>query len=80
MPNSMHNNLQTVLIELGADQGTIQSADTKPQTPAAKPSQPSDTEAMNTELRRLASDSQAQGDSKAAKEYLDMIVPASSQH
>ncbi len=41
---------------------------------------PTDTEAMNTELRRLASDSQAHGDSKAAKEYLDMIVPASSQH
>ncbi len=44
------------------------------------PAQPSDTEAMNTELRRLASDSQAHGDSRAAKEYLDMIVPASSQH
>jgi hypothetical protein len=41
---------------------------------------PSDADAMNTELRRLASDSQAHGDSKAAKEYLDMIVPSSSQH
>jgi outer membrane murein-binding lipoprotein Lpp len=40
----------------------------------------SDTESMNTELRRLAIDSQAHGDQKAAKEYLDMIVPASSQH
>jgi Domain of unknown function (DUF4823) len=46
---------------------------------ATVPGPPSETEVMNTELRRLARDSQAHGDQKAAKEYLDMIVPASSQ-
>ena len=39
-----------------------------------------DVDAMNVQLRRLASDSLANGDPKAAKEYLDMIVPAASQH
>jgi hypothetical protein len=41
---------------------------------------PADVEAMNAELRQLAKDSLANGDPKAAKDYLDMIVPASSQH
>jgi hypothetical protein len=40
----------------------------------------SDAEAMNTELRRLAKESLDSGNQKAAKEYLDMIVPESSQH
>jgi hypothetical protein len=59
---------------------TTQTASANTIKPTTTPVQPSDTEAMNSELRRLASDSQAHGDPKAAKEYLDMIVPASSQH
>jgi hypothetical protein len=48
---------------------------------AANPSPPlSGAEAMNAELRRLAKESLDSGDQKAAKEYLDMIVPESSQH
>jgi hypothetical protein len=57
----------------------IQDARTTTQTPATVPGSPSDTEVMNTKLRRLARDAQAHGDQKAAKEYLDMIVPASNQ-
>jgi hypothetical protein len=41
---------------------------------------PTDVETMNVELRRLAKESLASGNQKAAKEYLDMIVPESSQH
>lgn len=45
------------------------------------PSQSStEVEAMNAELRRLAKESLDSGNQKAAKEYLDMIVPESSQH
>jgi hypothetical protein len=40
----------------------------------------SDVETMNTELRGLAKDAMARGDQKAAKEYLDMIVPTAEQH
>jgi hypothetical protein len=40
----------------------------------------SDAQAMNVELRRLAKESLDSGNQKAAKEYLDMIVPESSQH
>jgi Domain of unknown function (DUF4823) len=39
-----------------------------------------DAEAMNVELRRLAKESLDSGNQKAAKEYLDMIVPESGQH
>jgi hypothetical protein len=39
-----------------------------------------EVEAMNVELRRLAKESLDSGNQKAAKEYLDMIVPESSQH
>jgi hypothetical protein len=41
---------------------------------------PTEVEAMNAELRRLAKESLESGNQKAAKEYLDMIVPESSQH
>jgi len=41
---------------------------------------PTEVEAMNVELRRLAKESLDSGNQKAAKEYLDMIVPESSQH
>jgi hypothetical protein len=51
-----------------------QSLELKDQLPA------SDVEIMNTELRRLAKDAMVSGDQKAAKEYLDMIVPTSAQH
>jgi len=47
-------------------------------TTPAKP--PTEVEAMNAELRRLAKESLDSGNEKAAKEYLDMIVPESSQH
>ena len=48
---------------------------------AANPSQSlSGAEAMNAELRRLAKESLDSGNQKAAKEYLDMIVPESGQH
>ena len=46
-------------------------------TPAQSPTE---VEAMNAELRRLAKESLNSGNQKAAKEYLDMIVPESSQH
>jgi hypothetical protein len=58
---------------------SARSSNEKPRAPVANLNPPlTDAEAMNAELRQLAKDSLARGDQKAAKDYLDMIVPTVS--